>query len=71
MTCQYLALNGEAGEYSLRIVQSADGFADWKRPFSHQRWQGKNLVRLREQRIFREINDLDLVTEGGKDSGLC
>jgi hypothetical protein len=30
----------EAGENSLRIGQTADDYADWKRPFSDQRWQG-------------------------------
>jgi hypothetical protein len=38
----FLALNAKAGENSLHIVQGADDFADWKRPFSHQCWRDKN-----------------------------
>ena len=51
----------EAGENLLRVGQKADNFADWSRPFSHQRWQCLNLVLESELRIFREINDLDSV----------
>ena len=46
----------------LGVGQNADDFTDWKRPFSHQRWHGLNLVLLRKLRIFRDINDLDSVT---------
>ena len=52
----------KVGEDLLGVGQNADDFADWKRPFSHQRWHDLNLVLLRKLRIFRDINDLDSVT---------
>jgi hypothetical protein len=58
----FLVLNAEAGENSLRIGQVADQFAVWNKPFSHQRWQSRNLIELREPRIFPQINDLHSVS---------
>jgi hypothetical protein len=48
------ALTGRSHRDLIRSEwETADHFAGWKRPFSQQRWQGDDLVGLRELGIFR------------------
>jgi hypothetical protein len=48
----------------VRIRKIADDPAKRVRQLSHQRWNGDDLVLLREARILQQVDDLDLVAAG-------
>ena len=51
----------QTDEDPLGVGHVADELADRRRQFPHQRWQGENLVTLRELRIFHQIDHLDAI----------
>ena len=54
----------EAGQDALGVGQVTDDFANGRRPCSHDRRHGDDLVVNRDLRILHQIDDLDMVASG-------